>query len=41
MADAAAAAGGVNMGQLIAQLIGGVGGGGILTALVGMFMGKR
>ena len=29
------------MGQLIAQLIGGVGGGGILTALVGMFMGKR
>ena len=29
------------MGQLIAQLVGGVGGGGILTALVGMFMGKR
>ena len=29
------------MGQLIAQLIGGVGGGGILTALVGMVMGKR
>jgi hypothetical protein len=26
------------MGQLIAQLIGGVGGGGILTAFVGTFM---
>ena len=31
----------MNVGQLIAQLIGGVGGGGILTAIVGQFMGKR
>jgi len=29
------------LGQLIAQLVGGVGGGGLLTAIVGQFLGKR
>ena len=40
-ADAATAAGGMDWGRLIAQLVGGVGGGGILTAIVGQFLGKR
>ena len=39
--DAAAAAGSLDVGQLLAQLIGGVGGGGILTAMVAQFMGKK
>lgn len=41
VADATTAAGGMNVGALIAQLVGGVAGGGALTAIVAQFMGKK
>jgi hypothetical protein len=40
-AAATAAAGGIDWGTLIAQLIGGGAGGGILTAIVGSVMGRK
>ncbi len=40
-ADAATAAGGMDFGALIGQLLGGAAGGGVLTAVVGQFLGKK
>ncbi|NDV52337.1 MULTISPECIES: hypothetical protein [unclassified Salipiger] len=40
-ADAATAAGGLDIGALISQLLGGAAGGGVLTAIVGQFLGKK
>ena len=41
VADAATATGGMDVGALIAQLVGAVVGGGALTGIAGQFLGKK